>query len=116
MLALFFSTYRMSPLSRRTILRFSGAALVTSLAGCTSLVGQSGATLQVIRVVNEREESHIVHQIVEHDEEITYRATLDLPAATTRADGVLEASGTTIESEWPDEPGRIVIHARLDDQ
>jgi len=66
--------------------------------------------------VNEREERHTVHLIVEHDGEIAYWAALDLPATTTREGGVDEASGATIENEWPDEPGRIVIHARLDDQ
>lgn len=116
MLALFFSTYRMSPISRRKTLQIVGAALATSLVGCTSIVGQSGATLQVIRVVNEREEPHTVHLIVEHDDEIAYWTALDLPAATTREDGVEEVNGTAIENEWPDEPGRIVIHARLDDQ
>jgi hypothetical protein len=67
-------------------------------------------------VVNEHEEPHTVNLIVEHDDEIAYWTSLDLPAATTREDWVDEASGATIENEWPDEPGRIVIHARLDDQ
>jgi len=66
--------------------------------------------------VNEREEPHTVHPIVEHDDEIAYWAALDLSAATTRGDGVDEVSGATIENKGPDEPGRIIIYARFDDQ
>lgn len=67
-------------------------------------------------MVNEREESSTVHLIVEHGDEIAYWASLDLPAATIREDGVEEVNGRALEGEWPDEPGRIVVHARLDDQ
>lgn len=110
-----FQTTTMVSVTRRGTLQIGGTALVTGLAGCGSVGGRSGATLDVVNVVNEREDPHIVHLLVEHDGEIVYWSSLDLPAATTREGGVIEAEGTVIEDEWPDRPGRIVVHARLDD-
>lgn len=113
---LFAYSNKMRPISRREALQIGGVALTTSFAGCASVLGQSGVTLDAIRVVNKREESHTVHLIVEHDGEIAYWSSFDFPPATTRGDDVIEVDSVTVENEWPDRPGRLVIHARLDGQ
>ncbi|WP_336359369.1 hypothetical protein [Haladaptatus sp. ZSTT2] len=106
----------MPSISRRKALQAGAAVLATGIAGCSSVVGQSGATLEVIRVVNEREESHTVHLIVEHNGEIAYWSSLDLAPATTREDGVSESTGVAIENEWPATPEQLTVYARLDNQ
>lgn len=122
----------MSDIPRRRLLALTGAVTTAAIAGCSSSdddpdgdgstadgdgsngdgadteessdVEVEGTVLGDITVENLHEEAHSIDVLVEFDGEIEAWPTADLDAD----------DGTTLDREWPSDPGSFRVVTRLD--
>jgi len=83
------------------------------------VLGANDRRLYQLWVENVDSEPHTVHLAVEYDGRTVYRSSNRLAAAervTAGDNPYTVATGEQLDRDWPEEPGHVVIKARLDDQ
>jgi hypothetical protein len=92
----------------------AAAAATAALSGCSALPGSDRATstLDRLRVANRDIRAHTVSLYVEYDDHdpMVWRS-YDLGPP----DGDDRPSEAVVDYDWPDDPGRYTVRARVDD-
>ncbi|WP_147299489.1 hypothetical protein [Haloferax sp. Atlit-6N] len=106
----------MQGVPRRKVLQLGGAALTTSLAGCTSFFEQSSTSLSQVEIFNQRPEQHTAHLLIERNDEIVYWSSFELKQAANQQTDITKVDSRVIKDEWPEGSATFAIHVRLDAQ
>lgn len=106
-------------MKRRTYLSALGVG-AAALAGCTGKAERSdgngdgdGITLTEIHAENTDTVGHTIRVLVEFDGELVHWSATEVAGFDSFAG---EPGDVELERTWPDEAGRVTVHARLDDE
>lgn len=103
-------------LLRRDLLTcLGGLSFATILAGCQAVEGTAKTRLELVEVLNEREEPQTVYLLIENRGDPVYQSSFELDPLKRRDNGVITAGSIVLEGEWPSTPGQFTINARLNE-